>query len=70
MHNEFIGIEVNVKLLDSQPKVPKLEHRQIFENLEKKNPHTSTITNVGTKPTIPLHTTMFIPSDDILHFAT
>jgi hypothetical protein len=33
MHNEFIGIEVNVKLLDSQPKVPELEHRQIFQNL-------------------------------------
>lgn len=30
MHNEFIGIEVNVELLDSQPKVPKLEHRQIL----------------------------------------
>jgi hypothetical protein len=33
MHNEFIGIEVNVELLDSQPKVPELEHKQIFQNL-------------------------------------
>ncbi len=39
MHNEFIGIEINVDLLDSKPKVLKLEHRQIFQNLYKKTIH-------------------------------